>query len=33
VRYAKRITLKQWRKRTVTDRLSQWVVKRARYLL
>jgi cardiolipin synthase len=33
VRYAKRITLKEWRKRTVTDRLSQWVVKRARYLL
>jgi cardiolipin synthase len=33
VRYAKRISLKAWRKRTVLDRMAQWAVKRARYLL
>jgi len=33
VRYAKRISLKEWRKRTAIDRVAQWAVKRARYLL
>ena len=33
VRYAKRVTLKEWRKRAWADRFGQWAVKRARYLL
>jgi hypothetical protein len=33
VRYAKRISLGEWRKRPWTDRFGQWAVKRARYLL
>jgi cardiolipin synthase len=33
VRYAKRITAKEWRKRTYLDRFGQWAVNRARYLL
>lgn len=31
--YAERITLKEWRKRPFSDRLVQWAVHRARYLL
>jgi cardiolipin synthase len=33
VRFAREIDLKQWRKRNTRDRLGQWVVNRARYLL
>jgi cardiolipin synthase len=33
VRYATRISMKEWRKRAVMDRCAQWAVKRARYLL
>ena len=33
VRFARRITLKEWRKRPWTDHVVQTVVKRARYLL
>ena len=33
VRYAQRITPKQWRRRHWMDRFGQWAVKRARYLL
>ena len=33
VRYARRINLKEWRKRPWLDRCGQWAVKRARYLL
>lgn len=33
VKYAKRITLNQWRKRPWFDRFGQWAVNRARYLL
>ena len=33
VRYAKRITAKEWRKRPNWDRFVQWAVSRARYLL
>jgi cardiolipin synthase len=33
VRYAKRITLAEWRKRPYRDRFVQWAVSRARYLL
>jgi cardiolipin synthase len=33
VNFAKRINLKEWRKRTLTDRFIQWMVSRARYLL
>lgn len=31
--YAKRITAKEWRKRPTSDRIIQWAVSRARYLL
>ncbi|HEY7088512.1 MAG TPA: phospholipase D-like domain-containing protein [Tepidisphaeraceae bacterium] len=31
--FAKRITLKQWRRRPRSDRIVQWAVSRARYLL
>jgi cardiolipin synthase len=31
--YARRITLKEWRRRPFSDRIVQWAVKRARYLL
>lgn len=33
VRYSKRIILEQWRHRGIRDRVGQWAVKRARYLL
>jgi cardiolipin synthase len=33
VKFAKRITLKEWRKRPMWDRFVQWAVSRARYLL
>jgi cardiolipin synthase A/B len=33
VRYARRITSKEWRRRPWSDRFVQWAVKRARYLL
>ena len=33
VRHAKRITLSEWRRRPIRDRLIQWAVMRARYLL
>ncbi|HVT87963.1 MAG TPA: phospholipase D-like domain-containing protein [Tepidisphaeraceae bacterium] len=33
VRYARRINLKEWRRRPTRDRLVQWAVSRARYLL
>jgi cardiolipin synthase len=33
VRFARRITLKEWRHRPWLDRLGQWAVNRARYLL
>jgi cardiolipin synthase len=33
VRFARRITAKEWRKRPWLDRLGQWAVNRARYLL
>lgn len=33
VRYAKRITPSEWRKRPLSDRVVQWTVSRARYLL
>lgn len=33
VRYAKRITSSEWRKRPYLDRFGQWAVNRARYLL
>jgi cardiolipin synthase len=33
VGYARRITLSEWRRRPVRDRLVQWAVNRARYLL
>lgn len=32
-RYAKRINLKEWRRRPTSDRFVQWAVSRARYLL
>jgi cardiolipin synthase len=32
-RYADRITLSQWRRRPMYDRLVQWAVNRSRYLL
>jgi hypothetical protein len=32
-RYADRITLSQWRRRPMYDRLVQWGVNRSRYLL
>jgi cardiolipin synthase len=31
--YAKRIDFSQWRRRPVTDRVMQWAIKRARYVL
>jgi cardiolipin synthase A/B len=31
--FAKRISLKEWRRRPWADRLGQWAVSRARYLL
>lgn len=33
VRFARRITMKEWRKRPFFDRFAQWAVNRARYLL
>ena len=33
VRFSKRITLKEWRRRPFSDRAIQWMVSRARYLL
>lgn len=33
VRYAREITLDSWRRRPVSDRIRQWAVSRARYLL
>lgn len=33
VRYARRIRLAEWRKRPHIDRVAQWIVNRARYLL
>jgi cardiolipin synthase len=33
VRFAKRMTLAEWRKRPTLDRIGQWAVSRARYLL
>lgn len=33
VRYARKIELKLWRRRPVVDRIGQWAVKRARYVL
>jgi cardiolipin synthase len=33
MRYAKRISLSEWRKRPFSDRFVQWAVSRARYLL
>ena len=33
VRYARRISLKEWRRRPWVDRFGQWAVNRARYLL
>ena len=33
VKYAKRITSKEWRRRPWSDRCCQWAVKRTRYLL
>ena len=33
VQHAERITLGEWRRRPVMDRLTQWAVKRARYIL
>jgi cardiolipin synthase len=33
VRYAHRISAKEWRKRAWFDRFGQWAVNRARYLL
>ncbi len=33
VRFANRITLKEWRRRPWSDRFGQWAVNRARYLL
>jgi cardiolipin synthase len=33
VRFARRVTLKEWRKRRFFDRFAQWAVNRARYLL
>jgi cardiolipin synthase len=33
VRYAKRMTLGSWRRRPIWDRVVQWMVSRARYLL
>jgi cardiolipin synthase len=33
VRFARRITLKEWRGRPLLDRFTQWAVNRARYLL
>ena len=33
VRFAERITPRQWRRRPVVDRFGQWAVNRARYLL
>jgi cardiolipin synthase len=33
VRFARRITNKEWRRRPFVDRLTQWAVNRARYLL
>ncbi len=31
--YAKKISLREWRKRPMYDRFVQWAVSRARYLL
>jgi cardiolipin synthase len=33
VRYARKISLKEWRRRPLRDRLTQWAVSRTRYLL
>ncbi len=33
MRYAKKINLKEWRRRPTLDRIGQWAVSRARYLL
>jgi len=33
VRYARRINLNEWRHRPLMDRMGQWAVSRARYLL
>ncbi len=33
VKFAKRITMKEWRRRPWFDRFGQWAVNRARYLL
>jgi cardiolipin synthase len=33
VKFARRIRLSEWRKRPVLDRVTQWAVNRARYLL
>ena len=33
VKFARKISLKEWRKRDTLDRLGQWAVNRARYLL
>jgi len=33
VRYARRVTLSEWRRRPWSDRFGQWAVNRARYLL
>ena len=33
VRFAKQITARQWRRRPTLDRIGQWAVNRARYLL
>ena len=33
VRFARRITSKEWRRRPYLDRFGQWAVNRARYLL
>ena len=33
VKFATRVSAREWRKRTWMDRFGQWAVKRARYLL
>jgi hypothetical protein len=33
VQFAKRMTLKEWRRRPWRDKFVQWAVSRARYLL
>jgi cardiolipin synthase len=33
IRYARKITMNEWRRRPVRDRIGQWAVSRARYLL